>query len=62
MEDTQDVVVKRPSAEDIEAQANREDQGPISAPATASNTLEGINDIFQLLREALFVAGVLDAK
>ena len=37
-------------------------QGPISAPATASNTLEGINGIIQLLRDAGFVAGVFDAK
>ena len=37
-------------------------QGPISAPATASNTLEDINGIVQLLRNEGFVAGVFDAK
>ena len=37
-------------------------QGPVTAPAAASNLLEGINGIVQLLREAGFVAGELDVK
>ena len=36
-------------------------QGPISAPATASNTLERINGFIQLVRDAGFVVRVLDA-
>ena len=32
-------------------------QGPISAPATASNTLERINGFIQLVRDAGFVGG-----
>ena len=37
-------------------------QGPISAPATASNTLERINVIIQLLQDAELVAEVFQAK
>ena len=37
-------------------------QGLVPAPAVASNTLEGIDEIIQLLREAGFVAGAFDAK
>ena len=37
-------------------------QGPISAPATASTTLEGINVIIQLPRDAELVAEVFHTK
>ena len=37
-------------------------QGPVQASATASNTLEGVNGINKLIRDAGFVAGVSDAK
>ena len=40
----------------------RKIRGPISAPATASDTLEGINGIIHLLRDAGFFAEVFDAK
>ena len=36
-------------------------QGPISAPVIASSTLDGINEIIQLLNEAGFIAGTSDA-
>ena len=37
-------------------------QGPVPAPAVASNTPEGIDGIIQLQRMARFVAGSFDAK
>ena len=37
-------------------------QGHISTPVIASNTLDGINGIIQLLNEAGSVAGTFDAK
>ena len=55
---TQDFAVKRLGATDIEAQANQgKFLAPISAPATASNTLKGIHEIILLLRDAGFVGG-----
>ena len=59
VKDTQDAAVKRPSAANIETQADRGDSTPDRG---TSNPLEGINGIIHLLRDAGFLAGVFDAK